>query len=145
MKKTTIVLNDLAARYFEEDFKSVAAGAQHAAENYYQLKGQTARELKGRFTRQELIAMIDSLNGLFHTPMTQSSVQMFLIGMTDSEELDGTFTRHEADWNAFKAKAEQLTSAQVFFLQQLIKEFWDVPNDARNLDGWVDTLAKKPD
>lgn len=81
-------------------------------------------ELKGKFTREEWVAMVDSLNGTPFYEHHHINPLYMVIQLDDFEKLESGVSRHGADFSALKQKLEGLTTGQLYFLIREIETFW---------------------
>ncbi|MFD1820391.1 hypothetical protein [Pseudarcicella hirudinis] len=112
---------------------SQTKNTQEFVEGFFYVYKHTLFELKGLFTRGEIIALFDMQNGLMLTPQFQASANIFCSHCQEAEELDGTFSRHGADSAIAIEKIRNLTSSQVFVLQAEIAKFWNL-NEGQDLE-----------
>jgi len=164
MKQTNFRMPDELAAFYEKNYSSLSAGALYAAQQMAQaaeIIGGTGeelisrlqeleaitkiatREVTGMFTRQELIAMIDALNGTLINREILFVPGWLVIEMQDAEALDGTCSRHGADAGELIAKLDTLNHTQAYALYNLIRGFWMSDDQSRDLDRFVDQYAKK--
>lgn len=125
MKNYTAQLSKDDAQKLATLYGSVYAGIQKSVAAFSVLQSLSLIELKGMFTREEIIAMVDSLNGSIHEDRFMANKKMMLYGLEDSEALDKRFTMHGASFHDFNKKFNVLTSAQCYFLIEEIRRFWD--------------------
>jgi hypothetical protein len=138
MKNYTAKFSERETKRLYEKYGSVYQGLKRAVSGYNALQPSTLAEIRGLFSREEVVAMTDSLNGTILDEGHMCSPAVMLFGFSDSERLDGRFTAHGADFSAFEAKFEGLTSAQCFFLIEEIRRFWE--GDSQDLDGFVSNM-----
>lgn len=162
MKQTNFRMSDELAAFFEKNYSSLSAGALYAAQQMAQaaeIIGGTGeelisrlqeletitkiatREITGMFTREELIAMIDALNGTLITREILFVPGWLVIEMQDAEALDGRCTMHGADSGQLIAKLQGLSQVQTYALYNLIRGFWDSEN--QDLNRFVEQYAAK--
>jgi len=129
-------VEDTILKQLEEIYGKPGTGASVAAEAFVYLRKYTLYELKGMFTREELIGVISNQNGTMQQPEFQANFRMFVTHLEDGEKFDFLSQQYGFDFEKLKAKVLNLTSAQVFFLQEEIRLFWD--NDVRDLDAFIE-------
>ena len=139
MKKVGIRLTPEQAKQLLTESKSDASRIEELIEGWQYLQAHTLRELKGKFTREELIAITDAQNGTMLQPQFQASPSAFRAHLEDFEALESGFSRHGANAEAALAKVRTLTAAQVYYLQQAIDDFWNKTNGT-DLEAFVSTL-----
>lgn len=129
-------LDEAIIKQLEEIYQKPGTGASVAAEAYVFIRRYTLRELNGMFTREELIGMISNLNGTMQQPEFQANKSMFITHLEDGETYDNLSQQYAFDFIQLINKIRLLTSAQVFFLQEEIRLFWD--NDARDMEAFIE-------
>ncbi len=92
-------------------------------------------DIKGIFSKEEWIAIADSLNGTMITDPFWYSRDAFIAHCEDSELYDGTFSRHNADPKVVCEKIKKLTSIQVATVYRRVETFWD-NSDKIDLTKW---------
>jgi len=110
-------------------------GGTEAAEAYISIRKYTISELKGIFSREELIGLIASLNGTIFEPTFAANNRMFAIHCEDAEIYEKCFSTNNANQLVIMAKILSLTSAQTYFLQQEISMWWN--DDKRDMDAFI--------
>lgn len=125
MKTTTIRYNENVAAMLAEIDTRPTTAAQNIVELFGHLRRATLAELKGHFTRTEIISLADAWNGTLPTWQYIANTGMLLAHMEDAETLDGTITRQQADPAQLFAKIKQLTAAQAAMLQLELYRFWN--------------------
>lgn len=83
--------------------------------------------LKGRFTKQEITVLADTMNGVLWEPRQMLRPEYIVFELEDFEKHEGGISRHGADPAALLEKAKALNSAERFFLIQELLEFWHWP------------------
>jgi hypothetical protein len=96
----------------------------------------TLKEVKGKFTKNEILAICDNLNGTLLVPKYQHQVAFFWANLNEGNQLDGLFAKWELDAVGFETKVLSLTAAQCFFIQQTVVQTWE------NKPGTSDTNEK---
>jgi hypothetical protein len=89
----------------------------------------TLNELKGKFTKAEILAICDNLNGTLLVPNYQYQAQIFWANLNEANELDGLFAKWKLDAVGFETKVLSLTAAQCFFIQQAVSKSWETNLD----------------
>lgn len=125
MKNVTIRISELTEKMILSAYPKTYAGATKAVEAYPYLRRHSLDEIKGAFTREEIVALVDSLNGLIQESNFQANVSISVQHLEDFEKYDRGITRHGADDVQMIRKISRLTSAQVYFLQEEIRLFWE--------------------
>ncbi len=93
------------------------------------IRKETVRELKGRFSRKEIMALVDSYK--VSTPGLQSMATSYvLIGHTKDAERDFKSTSsNNANLNVLIDKLKMLTSGQAAILQLELWAYWNRNED----------------
>jgi hypothetical protein len=87
------------------------------------------------FKKEELIGIISNLNGTMRQPEFQANPVMFAAHLEDGETFDFLSQQYGFDFEILMQKVRKLTAAQVFFLQEEIRLFWD--DEGRDLDAFI--------
>lgn len=88
-------------------------------------------DIKGIFTKEEWVAIADSMNGTMITDPFWYSRDAFIAHCEDAELYESSFSRHKADVKVVCNKIKQLTSIQVATVYRRIIAFWQ---DCNNID-----------
>ena len=133
MKQTTVRFDDQMTRMLAEIDPKPATAAQNVTEIFGYLRRATLAELKGMFTREEIIALADSFNGLMPTWQIMCNTSVFVAHTGDAEKFQYSISSHGADPAALLAKIGKLTAAQATILQLELVIFWN--NEGENSYG----------
>ncbi len=126
-------------------YRAKTTGMREAINSFLLLRMHTIRELRGRFSKNELTALTDLLKHFKHfklkDPANLINKDGLISFILDSEEWSNLEVSHGIDYSDLVYKIEQLTSAQVYFLQSEIGRYWHLNRGERhNLDEFVDNL-----
>lgn len=135
MKKMSVTLQTPEAEMLSKLGTKPITTANTCLENFLHLHRYTVNELKGVFIRDEIIAIVDSLNGIMYQPSWAANKGALIAHLNDSEQLDGMGKHWGIDTQKLIDKVEKLTAAQVMIWQYEVSRFWD--NPARDLDKFV--------
>ena len=135
----TTRIDEAIIKQLEEIYQKPGTGASVAAEAYVFIRRHTLRELKGMFSREELMGIISNLNGTMQQPEFQANPVMFAAHLEDGELYELLGKQYSFDFEILMQKVKMLTSAQVFFLQEEIRLFWD--NEGRDLEKFIKDLT----
>ena len=138
MKKTTITYDEQTERAMAEINVRPATAVQTINEIFIHLRRATLKELKGRFSSEEITALADSFNGLMPTWQLMVNPSVLVAHTEDAEQFDGAISRHQADPKVLIKKLSELTAAQATILQLEFIRFW-------NTDGEGGYGAPSPD
>lgn len=134
-------ITDKTRDFLSENFSSANTGAQYVLDSLPALYRAGLRELKGRFSREELMLMIDVMNGTMLTPGICDEV---VADAEDGIALDGLAEKWEIDALAFLERLHSLTSFQVAVLTIWSNGFWYGGGDERperDIEAYVRQLA----
>jgi hypothetical protein len=124
MKQLSIRLEDTIAKMVSEIDKRPSTAIQEVVEVFVYLRKATLRELKGLFTKEEIIALADSFNGLIPTWGIMCNAGVLLAHTEDAEQFQYSASSNSADPAKLFAKIKNLTSAQAAILQLELIMFW---------------------
>jgi len=116
------IANELAAIY-----ENTSKGAAIAVEAFPYMRKYTLDELRGIFTKEELSAIVNSLNSIIMQAELMISKDVFVAHLEDSDKFEGLAEIWGIDFVKLSEKIERLSSVQVYFLQDEIRRFWDIP------------------
>jgi hypothetical protein len=115
--------------------------AQTTIEVLLWLRRATLHELKGRFTREEIIALADSFNGLIPTWQIMCNPSVLVMHTEDAEKYQYSASQHGADPMALIEKLKVLTAAQATILQLELVSFWTRDDNTNpDLETLIETL-----
>ncbi len=124
MKNLSIRVSDNTIKSAEKIYGTKVTGCQIAVEGYFEIQKRTVSELKGKFTPEELSAIVDNLNGVMIQSQFKANTEVLWHHLLDGDEYDGLFSKWGIDSAEFKGKVLSLTSAQAYFLQDCAQNFW---------------------
>lgn len=124
-KTVSVRLPENIINEIKENFEGFNAGISLIVEPFDRLRRVTINELKGYFTREEIVALVDSLNGTMLTPEFIYNKQFWVIQLEDFENLENGISRHSANSKILLEKIENLSQSQVYFLLIDIHIFWN--------------------
>ncbi|MDZ4059421.1 MAG: hypothetical protein U1D64_05185 [Bacteroidales bacterium] len=135
MKTKSIRISESQEQHLLAKYKNVNQGIQECihkdqfpdrdAETLKYIRGYSKKELKGKFSREEWMFFLDSLNGSITEGMFRCNSGALIYHSQDAEEFDGTATKWNVDLPALIAKIQLLTGAQVDSLYTFVEEFWE--------------------
>lgn len=139
MKNISIRLDDRTAAMLPDLSMRPTTAAQAAVETLLWLRQATLRELKGLFTRDEIIGLADSFNGLIPTWEIMVNPSVLVAHTEDAEHFQQSLSMHSADPAILLPKLEKLTAAQATILQLELWAFWnrDESNPSPDLEQFV--------
>lgn len=127
MKNISTKISDQDEKDLIEIYKTRYDGAQKAIEGFLAIRTYSLSELRrANFTTNELTAIISSLNGTMASgARMQCNQGAFIAHMEDFESLESGISLYGANPVALYEKIKTLTSAQVYFLQDEIYNWWE--------------------
>jgi hypothetical protein len=112
------------AEQLEKFYDSKGGGAERIVPGFFSIRKYTLHELKGKFTKDELSALIDAQNGVLLQAELQANKGVLLANVADFEKFGNGISRHKAKPDQLYKKIDQLTASQAYFLQNEIEVFW---------------------
>lgn len=107
-------------------------------QSFKMLKLYTIRAIKGRFTADEIKCLTDALNGTLITPDFACNNMVLVASVEDGEALDGVCTKWGVKVDEITKKIQALTAAEVLFIIETIKDFW---NNPEKLDEFAESFV----
>jgi len=135
----TIRTKPALEKQIAEIFPNKTSGAETILEAWAQMRKYTLAELKGKFTRGELMCIIDLFNGTIFEPKFASHSQYLKFQIEDGERFQNQAEHFEFSYPQLLKKVETLTSAQTYFLLESINWFW-YKNMGADLDEFIESL-----
>ena len=123
-KNATIRLPEEVQNDLKQNFGGIQSAISLIVEPFQRLKTVTLLELKGYFTREELIALIDSQNGVLLTPDFIYNKSFLLAQLEDFEMFENGISRQSANPADLFSKIDKLAQSQVYYLLLDIHVFW---------------------
>jgi hypothetical protein len=124
MKSITFRADEDLASQLEDLYESKGGGAERIIPGFMTIRKYTVHELHGVFTKEEFAAIIASQNGLLLEPKVQANGKMLQAHLEDSEKYEGNISGNSAKLKELLEKVNNLTAAQIYFLQDEIEIFW---------------------
>ncbi len=123
------------------------SGASRAGNAFVHLRAATLHELKGKFTRAELSAMIDNLNAVMFEPAYAANKNMLRAGIEDGQQYDGVLTKWNVSPDVLFEKINNISAAQCYFLLDEIDRFWNEPvawgSPSPDMEAFLDEMCGK--
>jgi hypothetical protein len=127
--------------FYAATFATTNAGTAYTLESFPALYRHTiVRELMSRFTRGELLLMLDVCNGLVLTPGMAG--QHLLADVSDGIALDGLAEKWEIDGPALLTKLQALSIFQAHCLEIWCRAFWEQSGkpESVSIERWIEQL-----
>jgi hypothetical protein len=138
--QTSIRITDDSEKFLTPLFDNRNEAIQAAIDAYNSIRRYTLKELTGIFTREEIIAMVDNLNGTMLQPEYQANKDIYIAHLEDGEKFEYLSDRFKIDFTTLKTKVGGLTAAQIFFLQAEIERFW---RQESNIEDGLEIFVKR--
>ena len=125
MKNVSIRLEDELYTMLSEISTKPTKAGQATVEVMLWLRRTTIHELKGRFTRAEIITLANNFKGLTPAWKIQCNPSVFITQTEDAEKYQNSTSSNGANPDELINKLKSLTSAQVAILQLELWAFWN--------------------
>jgi hypothetical protein len=136
--KTAPRITDKSAEWYKQSFPSVNAGLEYILDAFPALYQHTIHNLKDRFSRGELMLMIDVNNGLILTPRIAG--QHLDAQVSDGIALDKLDEKWEIDGDVLNGKIAALTIFEAACLELWVQAFWERHEDL-DIEEYVKEVA----
>lgn len=114
----------------------------NAVETFLRLRSNSLKEIKGIFTKPEIVGMIDAFNGTMIGNIPIPAKDMLSAQMEDSETYDFSSTRHGYEITALLSKIDNLTTAEAeFWLQELVRFWEELSSQPDSLDKFIENYV----
>ena len=107
-------------------YGSAYAGGTRATEAFLWLRRYALKGIRGKFTKNELSALIDIQNGSIFEEQFAVNHSAFIAHIEDANEFEGIGRRWDIDIKVLIEKVNHLNTCEIFFLQEEIDRFWNV-------------------
>lgn len=121
--KTSPRISDRSAELYKLLCGNPNAGMEYIGDAFSALYRHTLDDMRGKFSREELMLMIDACNGLWLTPMMAG--QHMGAQVSDGIALDALDEKWEIDGTALNAKVAALTIFETACLELWVQAFWN--------------------
>jgi hypothetical protein len=132
--KTAPRISDKSAEFYRGTFGNLNQGLEYTLDVFPALYRYTLNALKGRFSRGELMLMIDVCNGLWLTP--RMAGQHMDAQVSDGIALDHLDERWEINGQELNKKIGGLTIFETACLEIWVQAFWK-QDEHSNLEEYV--------
>lgn len=127
-----------SADFYRGKFSSLNAGLEYILESFPELYAHTMHDLRGKFTRGELMLMIDVMNGHWYNP--RGAGQEMTPNVSDGIALDHLDEKWEIDGPALNKKLATLSMFDRACLEIWIQAFWN-QDEHSNIEEYVAELV----
>jgi len=132
--KTAPRIIEKTAAFYREKFNTLNAGLEYILEAFPTLYARTIADLKGKFTRGELMLFIDVMNGHWYNP--HGAGQEMTPNVSDGIALDHLDEKWKINGATLNKKLATLTMFHRACLEVWIQEFWN-QDDHSNIEEYV--------
>jgi hypothetical protein len=136
--KTAPRISDRSAEFYRGIFGNLNQGLEYTLDAFPALYRYALNDLKGRFSRGELMLMIDVGNGLWLTPFMAG--QHMSAQVSDGIVLDHLDEKWEIDGDVLNKMVAALTIFEAACLELWVQAFWK-NLDSLDLEAYVADLA----
>lgn len=134
-------LADIATEHVPATFGNAITGIGYAVKAFSRLYRNALRDIIGTFEKNELLLMLDNMNGLILTPAIAG--QHIVHNVLDGIALDGLDKKWNIDADTLKEKLKCLSDMQLIALELWCRAFWEVAyhSDNSNIEDYVKQLT----
>lgn len=137
-------IGDKSAEFYTGHFPNLNAGMEYCGDAWPVLYRQTMHNLAGRFTRGELMLIVDVFNSTALTPGLAG--QQLGIHVADGIAIDRLADKWEIEGSALNAKIAGLTICEAACLEIWANGFWygkkQIDNDNQDIESWCKQLQE---
>lgn len=131
MKATAPRISDQSAEFYPGVFRTLNAGLEYTIAAFPALYRRALAEIKGMFSRNELMLVIDVFNGTMLT--AGMAGQHVVISVSDGTNLDHMDGKWSIEAQELICKLRGLTSFQAACLELWANGFWYAKNNQFNM------------
>lgn len=144
-KIKNFLVSDSAEEFYPSQFADLETGLGYAIESFPDLFRRSLHDLKGKFSRGELMLLVDVFNSTMLSP--QLSGQHIIAQVADGCDLDHLNEKWEIDKKTMLAKLKALPVFSLACLEVWANGFWyrqgaETFQSAEDLEKWVGQLLK---
>jgi hypothetical protein len=114
--------------------------ANVALQTFLYLNRAFLKDIKGLFTREEIIAILDNFNGTMYKPQWAIIKEGYIASLEDGDELDNLGARQNCDITKLIDKIRNLSIIHVALWQYEIYRFWNTEYYKNDIDNFVNTF-----
>lgn len=145
-KKTISIVDvpDVLIEKLKNIYGTTSSGGGSIIEAWYLLRSFAIEEIKGKFSHDEICAMLDAFNGTIIEAKYSVKSDFIKYEIEDSIRYGQFSQAWNFDEKEFYEKIDSLTSAQIFFIIERIKEFWNTEEHTKEnaIDNFVLQLSR---
>lgn len=134
------MLTNMATEHAPATFGNAIMGIDYAVKAFSRLYRKALMDIIGTFEKNELLLMLDNMNGVMLTPAIAG--QHIVHNVLDGIALDGLDKKWKIDADTIKEKLVSLTDMQLIALELWCRAFWEVTyhSDNSNIEDYVKQL-----
>ena len=139
-KKVGPAISEEAEKFFRENFANVNAGTTYVLDAFPGLYGRAMADMRGVFSRAELMLMLDVSNGLWLNPGLAG--QHMTIQVADGMEIDRLDEKWKVGEKEILKKLQGLSTFHLACLEVWAGAFWEQEeHNTKQFDKWVKKLS----
>lgn len=139
-KRTAPRIGENSEKFYISHFSSLNAGMEYCAAAFPEIYRRAMNDMRGKFTRGELMLMIDSFNSTVLTPGLAG--QHLFIHIADSIDLDALDKKWDIDPGVLLKKIGDIGLFEKACLEIWANGFWYPadPEEPLDIEAWVKQL-----
>ena len=134
------MLTNMATEHAPATFGNAIMGIDYAVKAFSRLYRNALMDIIGTFEKNELLLMLDNMNGLILTPGIAG--QHIIHNVLDGIALDGLDKKWNIDADTLKEKLKCLSDMQLIALELWCRAYWEVAyhSENSNIEDYVKQL-----
>lgn len=135
------MLAGIATEHAPATFGNAITGIDYAVKAFSRLYRKALMDIIGTFEKNELLLMLDNMNGVMLTPAIAG--QHIVHNVLDGIALDGLDKKWEIDADVLNEKLKCLSEMQLIALELWCRAYWEVAyhSDSSNIEDYVKQLT----
>jgi len=105
-------------------FKDRTEAVQYAIDSYFFLRRASLREIKGIFTKEEFIGLVQCSKGKNLTSELKADKTVYMAFLKSQNEFSRIGWKYGFSFDKLLDKIGKLSSAQIYFIQEEIWRYW---------------------
>ena len=123
--------------YVKSQYDSLNSDIVSAIQRLKTIRLVAMGEIKGLFSKEEWMFLIDSMNGTMTDELFCCNVGGLVAHCEDAERFEDTATRYGVDLGSLSKKIKTLRGANIEAIYYRVSQFWDNPQKYK-LDEYAD-------
>ena len=140
VKGVSFKLDDSEVEPIEAIYPSLNFAATRIIKALIYLRRESLNEIRGKIEGNEIKYIIDLVNTLIFQPRMAVVQEMIIHEIEDGNRYEELGEKWKVDVGKFVEKIRSLTSAQVYFLVEFCKLFWEKDHGQTDIDEYVQQL-----